>query len=162
MFASQLRQTARSAVRGYSTATPVGKSSANLAPVFLGKPIPPLPPSLSTPADLCPLLLPGAGIVGAGLFYYSTLGQKDGASKDVIKKGPTQGTVSAPGPAALSNDEFRNFKLSKIDKVNHNTSTFTFDLPEGTSSGLTVASALVTKAVEEGKAVGKNGKPVVR
>ena len=104
-------------------------------------------------------------MVGAGLFYYSTLGQKDvaaGENADALKKGDTQGTIKAPGPAALSGDEFRNFKLSEIKKVNHNTSSFTFDLPEGTSSGLTVASALVTKAVEEGKAVGKNGKPVVR
>lgn len=46
--------------------------------------------------------------------------------------------------------------------MNHNTSTFTFALPEGTQTGLTVASALVTKAVKEGEALGKNGKPVVR
>jgi len=62
----------------------------------------------------------------------------------------------------LNPDEFRSFKLSKVIPYNHNSSRFVFDLPEGTDSGLNVASALVVKAAKEGEALGKNGKPVVR
>lgn len=42
------------------------------------------------------------------------------------------------------------------------TSRFVFALPEGTSSGLTVASALVCKAAKEGEGLNDKGKPVIR
>lgn len=53
-------------------------------------------------------------------------------------------------------------RLKEIKDFNHNTSTFTFELPEGTTSGLSVASALVVKSATEGLALAKNGKPAVR
>ena len=83
-------------------------------------------------------------------------------------------------------------RLASIEKYNHNTSTFvrsvglcaagwswfsgktrlveanrrrglqTFDLPEGTTSGMTVASAVVLKSATEGQALGKNGKPAIK
>jgi hypothetical protein len=62
----------------------------------------------------------------------------------------------------LRSNEHRNFKLEKVTPYNHNTSSFTFTLPEGTSSGLTVASALVVKSATEGEALGKNGKPAIK
>lgn len=43
-----------------------------------------------------------------------------------------------------------------------NTSRFVFDLPDGTSSGLTIASALVCKAAKEGECLNDKGKPVIR
>lgn len=56
----------------------------------------------------------------------------------------------------------RENRLAEIIPYNHNTSRFVFDLPEGTHSGLTVASALVVKSATEGEALGKNGKPAIR
>jgi cytochrome-b5 reductase len=57
---------------------------------------------------------------------------------------------------------YSNFKLEKITPYNYNTSSFTFALPEGTSSGLTVASALVVKSATEGQALDKKGKPAIK
>lgn len=66
---------------------------------------------------------------------------------------------------ALSSKEFRNFKLKSKEDYNHNTALFTFELPEGKESGLTVASALVTKSAEsegEKALLDDKGKPVIR
>jgi NADPH-dependent ferric siderophore reductase len=41
-------------------------------------------------------------------------------------------------------------------------SRYVFDLPEGTDSGLSVASALLTQAATEGACVDDKGKPVIR
>lgn len=54
------------------------------------------------------------------------------------------------------------FELTEVIPYNHNTSRFIFSLPDGTSSGLTVASALVTKAAKEGECLNDKGKPVIR
>lgn len=61
--------------------------------------------------------------------------------------------------------EWRNFKLQKVIPYNHNTSTFVFELPKNVPSGLTVASALVTKSFArdgEMACVDEKGKPVIR
>lgn len=66
---------------------------------------------------------------------------------------------------ALNAKEFRTFKLIKKEDYNHNTALFTFELPEGKESGLTVASALLTRSGEtEGDAalLDDKGKPVIR
>jgi len=104
-------------------------------------------------SSLAPYFL-GAGLAGSIAFYYSTSDQRSllaESSQTKVKK-----------ESALNPDEFRSFKLSKVIPYNHNSSRFVFDLPEGTDSGLNVASALVVKAAKEGEALGKNGKPVVR
>lgn len=69
---------------------------------------------------------------------------------------------STGGKSALDKNEFRELKLEKIIPYNHNTSRFVFKLPEGTDSGLTVASALVVKSVDPQAAVTKEGKPAIR
>jgi hypothetical protein len=56
----------------------------------------------------------------------------------------------------------RSFPIESIEKYNHNTSRFVFTLPDGQSSGLTVASALVCKAANEGECLNDKGKPVIR
>ncbi|KDE04348.1 hypothetical protein MVLG_05227 [Microbotryum lychnidis-dioicae p1A1 Lamole] len=109
-------------------------------------------PSASSPV-LAPVLL-FIGVVSAGAYYEST---RDGSQKVQQFK---QAVVA--GPPALTNNEFKPLKLVKVTPYNHNTSKFTFELPEGTSSGLTVASALVVKAAKEGEGLAKNGKPAVR
>lgn len=59
---------------------------------------------------------------------------------------------------ALCPDQWKAFKLADIQKINHNTSVFRFELPEPSQvAGLTVASCLLTKAK-----VGAEGKPVIR
>ncbi|KAM0752125.1 ferredoxin reductase-like protein [Meredithblackwellia eburnea MCA 4105] len=63
---------------------------------------------------------------------------------------------------ALNPEAFTNFKLEKVEKYNHNTSTFTFALPEGTTSGIKIASALVIKSATEPHALDKDGKAVIR
>lgn len=52
--------------------------------------------------------------------------------------------------------------MAKVEPYNHNTASYTFELPPGTDSGLSVASALVVKAAEEGGCVDDKGKPVIR
>ncbi|GAA5842170.1 hypothetical protein JCM9279_002804 [Rhodotorula babjevae] len=113
----------------------------------------------------------GAGLAGSAVFYLSTRdqrlqlqGAKAGAPKGAAQgvKQSEDGGVKVQGDSALSNDEFRDFKLSEVIPYNHNTSRFVFDLPDGTSSGLTVASALVCKASKEGECVNDKGKPVIR
>lgn len=114
--------------------------------------------------DLAPILI-GAGLFGSCLFWYST----QGSAKALAES-------KAPRPAALRNDQFTNFKsvsgsdehradssrLETILPYNHNTSRFVFALPEGTTSGLVTASALLVKSATEGEALGANGKAVVR
>ncbi|GAA5858973.1 hypothetical protein JCM8547_007182 [Rhodosporidiobolus lusitaniae] len=135
---TSLSSAARSSARGYATAAskPVTSSSA---PFFLG-----------------------AGLVGSAAFYYSTADQRKLHADQSAPQKTTDGGIKVQGESALSPDEFRAFPIEKIEKYNHNSSIFTFTLPDGTSSGLTVASALVCKAAEEGACLNDKGKPVIR
>lgn len=74
-------------------------------------------------------------------------------------------TSSAPLPRPVSQIELSNRRACRLEKIvpyNHNSSTFFFALPEGTQSGLSVASCLVVKSATEGQALAKNGKPTIR
>lgn len=88
----------------------------------------------------------GAGVAGLGgaAYYYNT--------------------AAAPSPAplksALDKDNFVELPLKKVIPYNHNTSTFIFELPEGTASLLPVASCVVVKA--ENLKDAKTDKPVIR
>lgn len=67
--------------------------------------------------------------------------------------------------SALDPKEFRNFKLKEKKDYNHNTAHFIFELPDGKESGLTVASALVTRspaAEGDGALLDDKNKPVIR
>ena len=114
---------------------------------------------------------------GAGYMYYAggadpktlkeaesklaalATGDKGGEEK---AKAAAAAAAAASGGGALSKSEFRNFKLEKVEPYNHNTSIFTFALPEGQDSGLTVASALLTRSANEGACVDGKGRPVMR
>lgn len=74
---------------------------------------------------------------------------------------PTSAASLLPKTSALSKDEFREFTLQSIKKYNHDSSTFSFKLPDGQVSGLNVASAVVCKGAGEG-VKDKDGKLVVR
>lgn len=132
MFSRFAQTTLRNA-RGYATAAS-----------------PKAAPSASS-SGVAPYFL-GAGLAGSALFYYSTQDQR-------ALRAEQQRKSSTP---ALSPDEFRNLTLAEVKPYNHNTSRFVFDLPDGTSSGLTVASALVVKAAKEGECLNDKGKPVIR
>ncbi|CAH7685927.1 hypothetical protein BY996DRAFT_7217795 [Phakopsora pachyrhizi] len=99
-----------------------------------------------------------AGSAAAGIGYWAFNSQEASKGKNLSKS-------SSVRTSALSPDEWRNFKLKEVIPYNHNTSTFVFELPKGSDSGLTVASALVTKsAASEGDLSCKedNGKPAIR
>ncbi|GAA5980037.1 hypothetical protein JCM11641_008269 [Rhodosporidiobolus odoratus] len=137
-IASPLTASSRAVVRGY--ATQATQQTSNLAPYLLG-----------------------AGLAGSAAFYYSTRDQRallQQQSQGVKSTG--EGGVKVQGESALSPDEFRSFPIEEIIPYNHNTSRFIFSLPEGTSSGLTVASALICKAAKEGEGLNDKGKPVIR
>lgn len=123
--------------RSYATAAKAEPASTNLATYLLG-----------------------AGLIGSGAFYYSTLGSAQ-ATTDLKSKSTSVANVF-PTVAALVSDEFRNLRLESIQPYNHNTSTFTFALPAGTNSGMITASALVVKSATEGLALAKNGKAAIR
>ncbi|GJN92318.1 hypothetical protein Rhopal_005348-T1 [Rhodotorula paludigena] len=147
---ASLRTAARQAApaRGYASSATASTSSS--APYFLG-----------------------AGLAGSLAFYLSTRDQRlrleESKAPAAASAGNAQGmkkdeagAVKVEGDAALSPKEFRDFELTEVIPYNHNTSRFIFSLPDGTSSGLTVASALVTKAAKEGECLNDKGKPVIR
>ena len=80
-----------------------------------------------------------------GYYFYST-----STKKTVTKVDPKP---------ALQADKFVKFTLEKVIPINHNTATFRFRLPEGTTElGLPTASCLVTKFVRGTK---EDGSPDV-
>ncbi|BGP34322.1 hypothetical protein JCM10296v2_006137 [Rhodotorula toruloides] len=134
----------------------------------------------SSVSHLAPYIL-GAGLVGGGVYYYTqnptlradeqakagtarggALGAGSGGAQIQGTEATKDGGVKVKGESALSPDEFRSFKIVEVIPYNHNTSRFVFALPQGTSSGLTVASALVCKAAKEGEGLNDKGKPVIR
>ncbi|KAH9820693.1 hypothetical protein DFH28DRAFT_632370 [Melampsora americana] len=93
----------------------------------------------------------GVGL-GAGYWMFKSKGISPLEAKQLEDKAKntlaniTSGSGSA-SQAALSPEEWRDFKLQKVIPYNHNTSTFVFELPKNVPSGLTIASALITKSV---------------
>ncbi|GLC37614.1 hypothetical protein PLESTF_001642100 [Pleodorina starrii] len=73
--------------------------------------------------------------------------------------------VHADAPAAkgaLDPNEFRAFKLKEKKQLTRNTFLYRFELPEGQTSGMYVASCLVTRAVLKAKPEDEKPKPVIR
>lgn len=104
----------------------------------------------------------GALALGAAAYFYGSytregreaVGQaRRMAEEKIDQAGQATGLKKE---AALDKGEFRDFKLLKKSDYNHNTASFVFDLGEGKTAGMDVASAVLTKAP------GKDGKPVVR
>ncbi|TPX49212.1 hypothetical protein SeMB42_g01331 [Synchytrium endobioticum] len=88
------------------------------------------------------------GLIGYGSYSTISVVQADAATPAVVN--------TALDPAA-----FKSFKLAKIEKMNHNTSRFSFALPPNTAElGLPVTSCLVIKFVTAGD--GEESKTVVR
>ncbi len=77
----------------------------------------------------------------AGLYAYSTQ-----ASKRL--------------PNALNPGEFVAFTLRQVIPLSENSALFRFELPAGTQLGLTTTSCLVTRTMEDGKAVVRPYTPI--
>ncbi|KAJ1928903.1 hypothetical protein IWQ60_001646 [Tieghemiomyces parasiticus] len=93
--------------------------------------------------------------VGGGYYYLN----REGTSlvRDVNK---VEKAVSAEVKKALTGDKFQTFTIKAIRPVSHNTSLYTFELPdEDMVLGLDVASCLLAKLVEPG--TGPDAKPKV-
>lgn len=93
-----------------------------------------------------------AAAAGAGGYYYMNMGagapQGAPLSKDEEKTVPKSTGASASTSKAFTGGDqgFISLKLESIEEINHNTKKFRFHLPDDNSvSGLTVASALITK-----------------
>lgn len=117
-------------------------------------------PSSPGNSDTFQKVVLGVLATGAGVWAYQSFAgpvSEVEKLKDEAAKSVTQ--------SALSPNEWRNFKLQKVVPYNHNTSTFVFELPQGTDSGLQVASALIAKSTaREGPAacLDDKGRPVIR
>ncbi|KAK0556129.1 hypothetical protein OC846_001348 [Tilletia horrida] len=107
-----------------------------------------------------PLYLALGGLAGLGAWYAT--GGFGPAEKQKAKNAAQQAVSSASSQlkeAALTKDAFTEFTLKEVKPYNHDSSTFVFELPDGKSSGLTIASAVVVKA--DGLNDDK-GKPIIR
>lgn len=100
----------------------------------------------------------GAAAVGAGVLGYQFLGNT--ASADAPKPvADTKAASDQPAKKTFTGGDqgFVDLKLKEVEKYNHNTKKFVFELPDGQISGLNVASAIITKFKPEDAE-----KPVIR
>jgi len=119
-------------------------------------PKPEVPPkNPGQPLGNAPFYLSAAGFVG--IAYYVYLINSDKLEKKPAASGTVKATVSA-----LDKDKFVEFPIKKIEPYNHNTTKFTFELPEGTGTLLPVAGCLVVKAATEDGPKDKKGNPIIR
>ncbi|KAI9287474.1 oxidoreductase NAD-binding domain-containing protein [Umbelopsis sp. AD052] len=81
--------------------------------------------------------LAGLGVAG-GVYYNSS-------STTAVKPAAKPVAAATEVKAAFSPKEFKAFKLKEVQEINHNTSVFRFDLPEDSTSGLHVASCVITR-----------------
>ncbi|KAJ3044553.1 NADH-cytochrome b5 reductase [Rhizophlyctis rosea] len=92
------------------------------------------------------------GTVEQSAAYYAT---SESNTKPTVTSKTPKVDVKNPKPALIA-DQFVSFELKSVHDVNHNTKTFRFALPEGTTElGLPTASAVVTKFVKGTKPDGK-------
>ena len=113
------------------------------------------------------MLLGIAGLGGLGAFYYLGGFKDPKAAKEkaseLAKDAKAQAGAAATGSVtgALAKDAFKEFTLKEIKPYNHDSSILVFELPDGTASGLSTASAVLLKAAGEGLK-GSDGKEVIR
>ena len=95
----------------------------------------------------------GAAIVGGGAGYlYFTRGQGTAAEASEKAEQNVPAQTSEPSKIFIGGDQgFLPLALDKIEEINHNTKRFRFKFEDAEAvSGLTIASALVTKVKKEG------------
>ncbi|CAO1635608.1 unnamed protein product [Parajaminaea phylloscopi] len=107
-----------------------------------------------------PLYLSLGGLAGLGGWYaLGGFGDANAAKEKVKDSVPS--SLTAGAPVALSKDAFKEFKLKEVKPYNHDSATFIFELPDGQTSGMTTASAVLFKGAGEG-IKDKDGKQVIR
>ncbi|KAJ8515439.1 hypothetical protein ONZ45_g7137 [Pleurotus djamor] len=95
-----------------------------------------------------PFYLLGAGAAAAGGYYYLSF-----AEKQAVVKQET---------SPLDPENFKDFKLKRIESYNDNTAKFVFELPNNEASLLPIASCLVVKSSDPNALVNDKGKPIIR
>ncbi|CDU25307.1 related to MCR1-cytochrome-b5 reductase [Sporisorium scitamineum] len=100
-----------------------------------------------------PLVLALGGVAGIGAWY--GLGGFDDPKKvsNKIQETDKEAADKAKGAVeggALNKDQFVEFTLKEIKPYNHDSATLVFELPDGKKPGMSVASAVVVKAVDGG------------
>ena len=97
-----------------------------------------------------PFYLGGAGLTGLAAYLYI------GGSPALF----TTTTPSKPKPkqekSALDPERFLDFKLKSIEPYNHNTSRFTFELPDGGAALLPITSLVIVRASEGSSTTGQH------
>ncbi|ORX92399.1 putative NADH-cytochrome b5 reductase [Basidiobolus meristosporus CBS 931.73] len=78
-----------------------------------------------------------AAAAGAAYYQYASPVQNDSSSTE-------------PKKFALDPSQFIDFKLLEVEEINHNTKLFRFELPEGETLGMSVASCVITKVPKAG------------
>jgi len=126
----------------------------------------------SSSSSSLPLILGGLAVAGGAGYWYQSGGkipepndikqlETNISEKAKAVAGYTSTDSTPMTTSALDPKEFREFTLAEVIPYNHNSSRFVFDLPEGTDSGLKVASCLVTKSAD-GSLKDDKGKDVIR
>ncbi|KAF8529678.1 cytochrome-b5 reductase [Hysterangium stoloniferum] len=136
MLRASFSRTLTGAARRYSTAPP------------------PPPPAAKKSNNTLVALGAGAAAAGLGYYFFSTSGKSLALTSGIVK--PKQ------EKSPLDPQQFINFKLKQVIPYNHNTSTFVFELPDGESSLLPVASCVVVKAADPDALNDAKGKPIIR
>ncbi|KAL0951893.1 hypothetical protein HGRIS_008550 [Hohenbuehelia grisea] len=99
------------------------------------------------PSNL-PFYLLGAGTAGAAGYYYLSA-----TEKAVVKQ----------EKSPLDPENFKDFKLKRIEPYNHNTAKFIFELPDNEASLLPISSCVVVKSSDpDALKDPKSGKPIIR
>ncbi|KAI1792041.1 cytochrome-b5 reductase [Ganoderma leucocontextum] len=110
------------------------------------------PPSATKSSNL-PLWLIGGGTAGLATYIYF-----DRSSTAA----PLKPKISDKSP--LDPQSFLDFKLKKVERYNHNTAKYIFELPPDTASLLPIAACVVVKSASDSSTplLDSNGNPVIR
>lgn len=121
-------------------------------------------PSSSGGSSILPIAA-GVGALGVGAYFFFGGSEQpvnlQKAEKAVAEATGTKKTPTEGGATAFDPKNFQNYKVKEVLPYNHDTSRFVFELPEGLDSGLTVASAVLTRSADP-QACQDNEKPVIR
>ncbi|KAJ7588521.1 cytochrome-b5 reductase [Mycena floridula] len=89
-------------------------------------------------------------------------GVNDCISTVMTKYGDVKKKNGTKGRSPLDPENFVEFKLKKVERYNHNTAKFFFELPNNEASLLPVASCVIVKASDPEALKDSNGNPIIR
>ncbi|TBU41280.1 cytochrome-b5 reductase [Dichomitus squalens] len=111
-------------------------------------------PPTTTKSSNLPYWLIGGGVVGIAGYLY-------------LDRSPTASATLKPkisDQSPLDPQNFKDFKLKKVEPYNHNTAKYIFELPPDSASLLPIASCVVVKSADDAPnpLLDPKGKPVIR